>query len=116
MNRNKLLVFAMTAAFAAPVLAQQAPGRHDSKDSNPTAPATDMGASGASAGGFSAMDSNNDGYLSRHEARDAPWNDRFSELDQDNDDRVSQSEFKALGNAGAATGSSPERHKERIKE
>jgi Ca2+-binding EF-hand superfamily protein len=51
------------------------------------------------------MDRNNDGYISREEARDATWNNRFSELDKDNDGRISQSEFNALG-AGSSAGSS----------
>ena len=50
---------------------------------------------------FRAMDRNNDGYISRDEARDASWANRFSELDKDNDGRLSRSEFDAMG-AGAA--------------
>jgi hypothetical protein len=100
MNLKTLMALAVAAAFAAPVLAQTAPNRYDSKDSNPAAPAA-----GASAGGFSAMDRNNDGYVSRDEARDAVWNNRFTELDQDNDGRLSQSEFDAMrGNAAGAAG------------
>jgi Ca2+-binding EF-hand superfamily protein len=45
------------------------------------------------------MDRNNDGYISREEARDATWNTRFSELDKDNDGRISQSEFDAMGSS-----------------
>ena len=81
MNLKTLTALTIAAAFAAPVLAQ-APG---------------------SAGGFAAMDRNNDGYVSRDEARDASWNTRFSELDKDNDGRISQSEFSALGAAGGAS-------------
>jgi Ca2+-binding EF-hand superfamily protein len=51
------------------------------------------------------MDRNHDGYISRDEARDATWNSRFSELDKDNDGRLSQGEFDAMGSsaAGAST-------------
>ena len=80
MNLKTLMALAIAAAFAAPVLAQ--------------APA---------AGGFAAVDRNNDGYLSRDEARESTWNSRFSELDKDNDGRISQSEFSALGAAGGAS-------------
>ena len=96
MNLKTVMALAIAAAFAAPVLAQ-APGKGDAKDSNPAAaPAT---------GGFSAIDRNNDGYISRDEARDATWNTRFSELDKDNDGRLSQSEFDAMDAAAGATGS-----------
>jgi EF hand len=86
MNLKTLMALAIAAAFAAPVLAQTAPS-----------------AAGASAGGFSAMDRNNDGYISRDEARDATWNSRFSELDKDNDGRLSQSEHDAMHGAAGAT-------------
>ena len=105
MNLKTVMALAIAAAFAAPVLAQQAPRSYDSKDANPAAPrAAEPSAAGATAAGFAAMDRNNDGYISRDEARDATWNTRFSELDKDNDGRLSQSEFDALREpaAGAA--------------
>ena len=95
MNLKTVMALAIAAAFAAPVLAQ-APGKDDAKDSNPAAaPAT---------GGFGAMDRNNDGYISRHEASDVTWSNRFSELDKDNDGRLSQSEFEAMSKEGSAAG------------
>ena len=107
--KRELITLAIAAAFAAPALAQT-PGRTttDPKDSNPAAPpvqhgAMDRSASGATAGGFGAMDRNGDGYISRDEAREAQWNSRFSELDKDNDGRLSQDEFGALGSAAGAT-------------
>jgi hypothetical protein len=107
--KKQLITLAIAAAFAAPALAQS-PGRTttDPKDSNPAAPpasygSTDRSASGATAGGFSAMDRNGDGYISRDEARDAAWHSRFSELDRDNDGRLSQQEYGALGAAAGAT-------------
>ena len=106
--KKQLITLAIAAAFAAPALAQS-PGRTtaDPKDSNPAAPPAkhgvkDQSGAGASASGFSAMDRNNDGYISRDEARDASWQSRFSELDKDNDGRISQSEYGALGSTGAA--------------
>ena len=103
MNLKTITALALAAAFAAPVLAQT-PGRTttDPKDSNPAAPPASS-ASGATAG-FGGMDRNNDGYISREEAKDATWHNRFSELDKDNDGRLSQSEFNALGaGSGAST-------------
>ena len=106
----------------------------DPKDSNPAAPPATTGtprsadttrdrpASGAAArhaapcapdaapagaiaeGGFSAMDKNGDGHISRDEAKDATWSNRFTELDKDNDGRLSQSEFDAMQAGAGATG------------
>ena len=114
MKLKTVMAVVIAAAFAAPVLAQS-PGRTttDPKDSNPAAPPAAPGkvdrqagkesAAGATAGGFSAMDRNSDGYISREEARDATWSNRFTELDKDNDGRLSQGEFSALGGAAGAT-------------
>ena len=99
MNLKTVLALAIAAACAAPVLAQQT-GRDPEARAN-------AAASGAAAtrGDFSAMDRNNDGYISRDEARDAPWNNRFTEMDKDNDGRLSLGEFDAMRQQGAATGS-----------
>ena len=105
------------------IVAQSSGSTHEPKDSNPAAPPKAMGpgsgstnnqtgettkdrpARGATAaGGFSSLDTNHDGYVSRDEARDATWANRFSELDQDNDGRLSQSEFNAMNAASGATG------------
>lgn len=103
MNLKTVIAAALTAAFAAPLAAQQAGRGLEPKDTNPAAPSA-----GATAGSFATMDRNNDGYISRDEARDAAWNNRFSELDKDNDGRLSQSEFSALqGAAGSTTGGKP---------
>jgi hypothetical protein len=70
-------------------------------DRAPNTPKAEAGAT--SGGGFSTMDKNNDGYISRDEAKDATWSNRFTELDKDNDGRLSQSEFNAI-QAGAGIG------------
>jgi len=99
--KKQIITLAIAAAFAAPALAQTS-GRTttDPKDSNPAAPPATLGkdraAAGASSGGFGTMDRNSDGYISRDEAKDSSWNSRFSELDKDNDNRVSQSEYQAM--------------------
>jgi EF hand len=110
MNLKTVLALVIASAFAAPVLAQSAGRGVEGKDTgakgaNPAAPSA-----GATASSFATMDRNNDGHLSRDEVRDAPWNNRFSELDQDNDSRISQSEFAVLGKAAAgATGQQEKR-------
>jgi hypothetical protein len=70
-------------------------------DRKPNTPKAEAGAT--SRGGFSAIDKNGDGHISRDEAKDATWSNRFTELDKDNDNRLSQSEFDAMqAGAGAA--------------
>ena len=75
----------------------------NSADRKPNTPKAEAG--GTAKGGFAGIDKNNDGYISRDEAKDATWSNRFTELDKDNDNRLSQSEFDALQSATGATGS-----------
>lgn len=97
MKAKKVMALLIAAAFAAPVAAQSGSGTVQPKDSG-----VDRSGAGAT-GGFSAMDRNNDGYLSREEARDATWNNRFTELDKDNDGRLSASELEAMQASGGST-------------
>jgi EF hand len=103
MNLKTVLALAIAAACAAPVFAQQTGRSPEAKDRNPATPGA--GATAAT-GGFSAIDRNNDGYISRDEARDVPWSNRFSEMDKDNDGRLSLGEFDAMRQQGAAGGAS----------
>jgi 2-methylcitrate dehydratase PrpD len=104
MNLKTTLALALAVTFAASVLAQPADRVPEAKDA-PSA--------GASAEGFAAMDRNKDGYLSRDEARDAVWNSRFSEVDTDNDERLSEREFNTLEStaSGAAAGATERKEK-----
>jgi hypothetical protein len=85
MKLKTVMTLAIAAACAAPVLAQMA----------------DRG----TPGGFGTMDRNQDGYISRDEARDAPWSNRFSEFDRDNDGRLSLGEYDAMRQNAAIGGS-----------
>ena len=96
MNLKRVLGFVIAAACAMPVLAQQS-GQGREPNTNSATPGA-----GATSGGFSVMDRNKDGYISRDEAREAPWNNRFSEMDKDNDGRLSLGEFDAMRQQGAA--------------
>jgi hypothetical protein len=96
MNLKTVIALAIAAAFAAPVAAQTSSGTDNRVTGGTNAP--------AAASGFSALDRNNDGYISRDEAREAAWSNRFTEFDKDNDDRLSRSEFDAMqAAAGAST-------------
>ncbi|HEY8252822.1 MAG TPA: hypothetical protein VIG70_19700 [Burkholderiales bacterium] len=95
MNLKTVMTLAMAAVFTTPVLAQQTGSGQEPRDTNTATP---------SVRGFPAMDRNNDGYISRDEARDAPWSNRFSEMDKDNDSRLSLGEYDAMVQQGAAAG------------
>jgi len=73
------------------------------------APKAETGATAK--GDFAAIDKNKDGHISRDEAKDASWENRFSELDKDNDNRLSQSEFDAM-QAGAGASAQPKAPKQ----
>ena len=97
MNLRTVFTLAIATALAAPVLAQTSIDK----------PAATAGASASF--DFTQLDRNNDGYVSRDEARDAAWNTRFSEFDRDNDGRLSRMEFDAMQSAagGGAPATSP---------
>jgi hypothetical protein len=126
MTLKTAIALAVAAAFAVPLAASaqaDKPKDHSSAthgntsstpinsgSNTPERPAaTPKAEGGASTGetansGFDALDTNHDGYLSRDETRDATWSNRFSELDKDNDGRLSQSEFDAMQAGAGASG------------
>jgi hypothetical protein len=53
---------------------------------------------------FESLDKNNDGYISRDEAKDTPYEQTFSELDKDSDGKLSPSEHAAAPGAGSGAG------------
>jgi Ca2+-binding EF-hand superfamily protein len=91
MTLKNILAFALAAAVAAPLAAQQAAPEKTAPEKQRQAKLQEQG--------FAALDRNQDGYISRDEAKDGQWNSRFSEIDKDNDERISQSEFEALQSA-----------------
>lgn len=117
MKLKAAIAIAVAGAFALPLAAQasaeadrmilaQAPltGGSNAADRKPNTPKAEAGATAK--GGFAAIDKNHDGHISRDEAKDATWENRFSELDRDNDNRLSQSEFDAMQAGAGASGSS----------
>ena len=106
MNLKTIIALAVAAAFAVPAAAQTSSGT-DKPSSSAQGSASDKHkseAGGTAPGGFAGMDKNNDGYISRDEAKDVSWSNRFTELDKDNDGRLSRSEFDAMQGAAGATG------------
>jgi hypothetical protein len=115
---------AQASAEADRIIVAQAGSTTQPKDSNPAAPPRTFGpgktdsasdapkaekdrpatAPAGATGGFSALDKNGDGHISRDEAKDSSWSNRFTELDKDNDNRLSQSEFNAMQAGAGATG------------
>jgi hypothetical protein len=56
------------------------------------------------------LDRNNDGFVTRDEARDATeLQGRFAELDKDNDGKISAAEMRALDRERSAAGASKEK-------
>ena len=100
MKRNILIAIALAAPCSA--LAQG-----DKAQKSPQAAAE----STTSAKLFQRLDRNNDGFVSRDEAKDASeLQGRFVELDKDNDGKISRAEMAALdAERGAAGGSKGKR-------
>lgn len=104
MNLKTVIAIALAGAFAVP-LAAQASAEADRMILAQQSGKTDSSAGATDAkGGFAGIDRNNDGYLSRDEAKDATWSNRFTELDKDNDNRLSRTEFEAMQAGTGASG------------
>ena len=101
MNRKTLIAVAVASAFAVPFAASA------DDDKTQAAPSKTEKAPGSAASGrttssaalFDRLDKNNDGFVTRDEARDATeLQGRFAEMDKDNDGKLSRSEMRALDN------------------
>jgi hypothetical protein len=94
MKSRNLCLTAVVAALSLPVLAAE-----------PVSQSLPSAAMGASAGdervGFQTLDENQDGFLSREEARGTYLEKRFDALDADHDGRLSPSEVDAATSAAA---------------
>lgn len=106
MKLKTLIAVAIAGAFAVPgiVMAQSATSQPRDQ-AHKSAPGTGAaGRSGRSAALFDRLDRNNDGFISRDEAKDATeLQGRFAELDKDNDGKISASEMRALDAGRSAT-------------
>jgi len=123
MKLKTLIAVAVASAFPSLALAQAAtsqpqegrtppgtrasPGSIDDQ-SGKSAPGTGTSATDRTTGSsalFNRLDKNNDGFVSRDEARDATeLQGRFAELDKDNDGKISASEMRGIDSGHGATG------------
>lgn len=97
MKLKTLIAVAVASAFPSLVLAQAA----TSQPQEGSATGRTTGSSAL----FNRLDKNNDGFVSRDEARDATeLQGRFAELDKDNDGKISANEMRGIDNDHGATG------------
>ena len=101
MNRKPLIAAAVALAAAT----AQASAQADKDRKADTAPAG--GRTSAATALFERLDRNDDGFVTRDEARDATeLQGRFAELDKDNDGKISRSEMRGLDSDRSAAGAS----------
>jgi hypothetical protein len=118
MNLKTLIALAVAGAFAVPMAASAADDSLVIAQAGGTGSASGSAASGGAgdAGnrmephprGFDRLDTNHDGYVSRDEASHAnDLNTRFSEMDRDNDGKLSRQEYNAFEADQRAQGHGP---------
>jgi EF hand len=99
MNHKLLITAAVATAFAFPVFAQ-----------------TNTKSDGGAEAMFKSMDKNNDGSISKDEAKGTPHDKDFAKLDKNKDGKLSREEHAAApehaskaksGSAGATSGGTP---------
>jgi len=109
-NLKSLIAVAVAAAFALPVAATAA-SHSAPRSPAATSPSSPGGAAGngSSVSSMKRLDTNNDGSVSREEAKkDTNISKRFKELDKDNDGKLSATELSAA-QAPAAGGSAKDK-------
>jgi EF hand len=100
----------IAAAFALPVAAYAGGDKASSASSGSGAAASATGgtaSASASTDGsamFKALDKNNDGFISREEAKGSPHEKDFDKLDKNQDGKLSREEHQAAHDAQASTG------------
>ena len=111
--KGKLIVLAVAATFPLAALAQQptSPSRTPESQSPPGSQAPsrpnapkEFGSGGPSSGSMQ-LDRNNDGYVSREEAKTSSEISRkFNDLDKDGDGKLSTKELGSKGKSGSSSG------------
>ena len=118
MTLKTLIAAAVAAAFAWPLAAgaddKTSPGASAGSDKSAAKPSSNDKASGGATkadGGaeamFKALDKNNDGFISKEEAKGTPHDKDFAKLDKNSDGKLSREEHAAAPeHAGKASSSS----------
>ena len=103
MKLKTLIAAAVAAAFALPVFAQTSGGKASS-DTSATAGASQKGADGGAEAMFKALDKDQDGSISKEEAKGTPHDKDFAKLDKNSDGKLSREEHAAAPeHAGASS-------------
>jgi hypothetical protein len=97
MTLKTLIGVAVAAAFALPLSATAADDKATSGATKPDGGAEAM---------FKALDKNNDGFISKEEAKGTPHDKDFSSLDKNNDGKLTRQEHAAAPEHAKASASS----------
>jgi hypothetical protein len=102
LKSKSLLAVALAAAFALPLAANAAGTERPSGSTSPGKSGSMSSGNGGSMSTMKQLDTNNDGHVSKEEAKkSSAISKRFKELDKDNDGKLSSTELSAAGATGA---------------